>query len=692
METEQLIRRLMATFVDELDEHVHALNRDLLELEKRPDLQHKGELFKTLFRTAHSLKGAARSVNAGAIESTAHQFEELLANARKNPVTGEAQVLPQLFALADSIEEAGKRLKEQQVVSPPVGKPVPKNTDAPPSSTVVRVSAEKLDGLLARSTELTIARAGMAVRLREVEGIQESVRNLRVEASGRSGASRARIDESLRRIGRDLERLATSLANDGHALEQAAAPLDEGIRAVRMVPFSEICIGIDRVVRDLATSFNKDVRLIVEGSAIELDRSVAERLKDPLMHLVRNAVDHGIEPVPERVAAGKPAHAKVKIAAMSAAGRIEIIVSDDGRGLDVERIRNQARQHNLPTSQDPRELARLIFMPGFSTAKTITEVSGRGVGLDLVQSRLESLQGSVDCSFEPGQGMWFTLTAPLTLTTIRVLLVTAGSQTFAIAVSNIDALRRVGAEDIRSVEGREVLMVNDMTVPIAWLSDILGLGSNASERVSGKVPVVLVGAGGRRIALLVDELLTEQEALVKDMGIKMMRTKNIAGIAMLPNGRSALLLKAADLVLMGAGISPSRTLAMALAGPAPEKKKRRLLVADDSLTTRTLERTILEAAGYDVTVAVDGLDAWKLLQDKEVDLVLTDIEMPRMDGFALTEAIRSSSRCRDLPVVLMTALDSDADKARGADSGANAYVVKSAFDQQVLLQIIEQLL
>jgi two-component system chemotaxis sensor kinase CheA len=376
---------------------------------------------------------------------------------------------------------------------------------------------------------------------------------------------------------------------------------------------------------------------------------------------------------------------------------VEVVVSDDGRGFDLEGLRQQARKRGLPVPADERELARLAFLPGLSTARLITDVSGRGVGLDVVKSRLEALHGTVELAFTPGAGTSFTLAVPLTLTTLRALFVTAGGQTFALAGTNVRKLVRVdpAAEEppqFCSVQGRDALRLRGAPLlPVASLAETLGLRSREPLRPGEKASVLVVAAGEQRLAFVVDEFLAEQEIMIKGLGARIRRVAHVSGATILPSGKIALVLNAANLMRTALAAAPGRAPAPLVAREAAAARTR-ILMAEDSLTTRTLVKSILEAAGYDVTAAADGAAAWDLLQQRGADLLVSDVEMPRMDGFALTEAVRGSQRFRELPVVLVTARASDADRARGAAVGANAYLVKSAFDQQNLLETIAQLL
>lgn len=756
MDKEKLIQRLMATFLGELEEHVRALNRDLLALEKDPG-DGRAEILKTLFRTVHSLKGAARSVNIALIEAACHRMESLLGGARDGLLPVGAELTQLLFATADALKDAGERLRASQdlaggalpallprleaasgglhprraAAAPPAPDPSTSGVPSPPAPPTrdgfIRVPAGKLDALLARSGELLVARRRAGTRQLDVDLLQEALEQTQAEwrrverplrkLLGSSGSTSAaatrsaprngapasrplprraalaldRTKENFKKLTRDVEALSSRMAADQHLLEQAAVPLEDEVRRVRMLPFGDACEGFERVVRDLARASGKEVDLIIEGSDVELDRSILEALKDPLLHLVRNAVDHGLESPEERRRKGKAARGRITVAAALRGARVEVVVADDGGGLDLGLIREQARKRKMAVPEEDRELGRLVFLPGFSTARLITELSGRGVGLDVVKHRVESLHGTVDFSFGRDHGTRFVLALPLTLTTLRALLIGCGGQTFALAAESVRRLVRVGPLELGSVEGREVLLGGAAPVPVASLADVLGLQAGAPRRPGGKVALAVVAAGEKQVAFAVDELLAEQELFVKNLGARLRYVRKFVGATMLPTGHIALILNAAELIESALGRPPGRALAVAFEEKAPVKK-RRLLVVDDSVTTRSLEKSILEAAGYEVLAAADGAEAWQILQNAGVDLVVADVEMPRLDGFALTEAIRGSKRFRDLPVVLVTALETGKDKARGLEAGADAYLPKSTFDQTALLGAIKQLL
>jgi two-component system chemotaxis sensor kinase CheA len=757
MDREALIKRLMVTFLGEFEEHVHSLDLDLLALEKCRG-EGQAELIQIIFRTFHSLKGAARAVDLGLVESACHRAESILAAMRDGvlPVSGELMQL--LFATADALKDANRRQRAGQDLSlgmlpellprldaasgialtsqaspaqgpayrereprrvevpapPPPG--ITSGTQAPipapsPAATAwIRLDAARLDTLLAKSGELQVARrrAGErqedAVQLREVltrtrdewRHLEKPLRMHLAEAGAKALPRRAhqaldRTGERLQALGRSVEQLVSRMAVDHHQLIQSAVPLEDEIRQARMLPFGEACVGLERQVRDLAMASGKELELEVAGRDVQLDRSVLEGLRDPLMHLVRNAADHGVELPGERAAAGKPSRGRIEVTAALRGGLVEVSVADDGRGLDLARIRAQALRRRLEPGEDDRATAQLIFLPGFTTAPIITELSGRGVGLDVVKHRVESFHGTVDFSSEPGGGTRFRMALPLTLTTVRALLVEAGGQQFAVPVTSVSRLVRAGAGEFGEEEGREVLLHRGAPLPVVPLAAALGMKTPPALQPGGKAQLVVVSAGGREVAFMVDQLIAGQEVVVKTLGARICRARNFAGATTLPSGRIALILNTAELVDGALRLGRGGGLGAALAARTPERR-RRLLVAEDSVTTRSLEKSILEAAGYEVAVAVDGLEAWQRIQESPPDLLISDIEMPRLDGFGLAEAIRGSKRFHGLPIILVTALSSEKDRARGLEVGADAYLVKSGFDQRSLLEAISQLL
>jgi two-component system chemotaxis sensor kinase CheA len=721
IDQEALQRRLMVVFLGELEEHTRVINDGLLALEKEPSAAGRADHLQGLFRAAHSLKGAAGAVGVKPIEAVCHSLEEILVAARDGSITLGPDHFEVIYAAADAVADAGARLREQRdLADAPIVAIVPRlvaaaratahvSTPAPQKPAealavpdlerpaigrvvdagMVRVPVSKIDQILARAGELLLARHRLDLRARAVDTLYRFVDEWLEEWNAVDRFSDT--GDNLRRLERELKRLSALLAQDSRALDAVAGGLDAEVGNVRMLPLSEACGGLERLARDLARAGGKNVGLTVDSGQIELDRTVLEAIKDPLVHLVRNAVDHGIEMPEERLAARKPHDGQVTVSAALHGSHVEVVIFDDGRGLDLDAIRAKARKNNIVVPDDDAAVAQLIFLPGFSTARLITEISGRGIGLDVVWSQVARLNGSVNVSFEPGRGTRFTLALPLTLTRLRALLVRDGGRVYAFDAAAVARVVSVGQADIRMIEGREVILTRTAPVPIVSLARALGLPDRRSS--TGKISVVILASGEQEAAFAVEELIAEGEIFVKNLGVRLGRVGHTTGATIMPDGSIALILSAPGLLKDALGQTGLGTLAASLGEPGPPARKR-LLVIDDSITTRTLMQSVLDAAGYDVTVMVDGADAWAALQQRgaELDLVVSDIEMPRMDGFALTQAIRSSSHVADLPVVLVTARSSDEDKARGMEVGANAYLVKSTFDQTALLDTIAQLL
>jgi two-component system, chemotaxis family, sensor kinase CheA len=588
------------------------------------------------------------------------------------------------------------------------------------ASSTVRVTQQKLDQLLARTGELLVVRQRIEAHPVEMESLLDSVSDWKQEwqsvqrtmirlvengggdpllaRSGQMAAQMARTleanGEQLRSLERSLELLRRGMQSDSRQLNVVGAAVQDEVHHIRMVPFAEACAGLERSVRDISTTTGKSVELVIEGGDIEVDRSVISGLTDPLMHLVRNAVDHGIEAPEERQSAGKSAEANVTVSASLRGSQIQVVVSDDGKGLNLDKIRERVRTRKLPEPADDRELVNCIFLPGFSTAEIITDVSGRGVGLDVVKSQVETLRGTIETTTLPGLGTRFTLLVPLTLTTINVIFVRIGEQTFLLPSSNVSKLVRFLPTDVRMMQGQEMLSVNGAPLPVVSLGQLLGRGSTVSKSESGRLTGVVGCVGDREAVFVVDDVTSEREIVIKNLGPRIRRLPHVSGATLLQSAEIALLLNVPSLIRSVAGGGQKSSLTMIEESVTDQQVAQRVLVVDDSITTRTLIRSILETAGYDVEAAVDGRDAWDRIETSpaEYELVVSDVDMPHMNGFRLTEAIRSSERHQNIPVVLVTSRDSEEDKVQGVRAGASAYLVKSQFDQTNILETIQQLI
>jgi two-component system, chemotaxis family, sensor kinase CheA len=724
----ELADRLLATFITELQDHVRILERDLLALERNPDPTAARPLINTLFRSAHSLKGAARAVELEPIEALCHRLEEIFASVRDNQRALDAPMIRLLLTAVDGLKNCSTRLHdpkpvhnadlavllaglapgisagrhhaspaEPEAVERPIRlasaprEPKPAAVDVEgrsPASEVLRVSSNKLDKLVAHTGELLVMQRQAQARLEALGEVQEFAKRWRKEWQAPNPAAKRNRD-LLKQMEQALQGLSKELVDSQRALSEIVTEVNSEVRNMRMIPFSEACEGLERMVRDLAQATGKQVTLRIEGADIEIDRSIMEGLKDPLRHLVRNAIDHGIGTPQTRALHGKPPMGIIIVKAALRGTMVEISVEDNGRGLLFSAIREHARALNLADTEDEHSLTHMIFLSGFSTSSEVTKLSGRGVGLDVVKSTLEAMRGSVEVETSSYRGTRFILTLPLTLSTIRGLVIRAAGRTFAFDGSAVERLLRVERTDLKLAEGCSVLAIGDELVRIGSLADTLGLKPPDTGKV-GKTPVVVLSLGHRRGAFLVDELLSEQEIVIQSLGPRLRRVRYLSGATVLSDGTIAPILNAVD--LLDGLLYKTDASALALTQPAEPQSRRRLIVVDDSITTRMLEKNILEAAGYEVRVAADGAEAWRLIQQVGADLVVSDVEMPNMDGFTLTETIRSSKEHRNLPVILVTALANDRDRARGLQAGADAYIVKASFDQRVLLESIAEII
>jgi two-component system chemotaxis sensor kinase CheA len=706
-DNEALAARLRAMFVEELEDQVTEANRHLLALERAPA---DAEELRSLFRVMHTLKGAARAANVPELERVCHRLEAMLASARDAGRALDAAEVQSLFDGVDKLTEAGRRMREASAPreaspEPTAGDPAAEQprTDAPRESGV-RIGQDRIDTLFTASNRLLILAANVSDLPQQIEQLSEE--------AGRATAAWHRMKRAMPAPARDSE---LSLTRDIAAFEDAlnhirrssssllgtsmrtarevdrvADDVTRGVRELRMRPFADAVADLPRVVRDVANETSKQVRLEIEGEGVQADRAVLAQMHDALLHLVRNAVDHGIEAPPVRRAHGKDPEGVVRISAALVGDRIVVSVTDDGAGLDIPSIRRRLAERGVEVPRDDRALARQLFFGGLSTRDTATAISGRGVGLDAVRAAADRIRGGVDVDWTPAVGTTFTIDAPLTLATVRVVLTRVGGVNIAIPTAFIVRLLRIQREKLLVLDGRLAVATEGAPAFVVPIATILGppLIDRPPENA---VPLVLVRAGDRRVALRVDELIEETEVVVRPVRAHgRVAVPHISGAAMLATGAVTLVLNVTAATATALGIGGESP---AFAAPrATEAPRRRVLVVDDSITTRTLEASVIEAAGYDVLTAVDGADGWRVLQERGADLVVSDVEMPRMDGLQLTEAMRASSRFRETPIILITALESDEHRSRGLEVGADAYLGKSSFEQEGLLNTVRELI
>lgn len=697
MKDDDLKTRLRATFLEELDELVVALNSEVLALERAPaDPAPR----RAVFRIFHTLKGASRAAGIGAVERACHGFEGLVADVRPDqPVDGGR--IAGLLEAADALGDAATRLRRGEEIaelpvrtaavarahgpspSPPE---VPSAPPGPPpvasSTGTLRVRADRLEELASSAFEI-VALAGRAGHNGErLAALAEAIAHAPPKTD-RARERGPREIEQQRAWGREARALARGALVDSRALAQRARELGAQVRGARLRPFAEACESLPRMVRDLAAQLGKEASFRLEGGAVQADRAVIDALRDPLVQLVRNAVDHGIETPEARLRAGKVREGIVTVRAALAGDQLLVTVADDGQGLDEEALRRRLTQREGSAPADKSALARRLLTAGISSRDTAGPVSGRGVGTELAGRAVEGLGGRIDVTWTRGQGTVFTLECPSSMTSTRVVLVSIGDRTVALPTAAVERLLRVRPEDVRKAAGQPSLPTAGGLVPVASLA--LLLGPPLVERVvPGVRPAVLLRDGTERLLVTVDALLAEAEVVVTPLeGGE--RVPALNGVALLASGELALVVNVAAML--------RRATPASAPTPAPRREAAtRVLVVDDSITTRTLEKTLLEDAGFEVALSVDGEQAWARLLQERFDVVVADVEMPVLDGLALARRIRGDPRTRSMPVVLVTSLATPEDKQRGVEAGADAYLVKSEFDREALLETIRHLI
>jgi two-component system, chemotaxis family, sensor kinase CheA len=739
---EAFIKRLRATFQAEAAEHLQAISSLLLELEKSPPPAQRTAAIETAYREAHSLKGASRAVDLSDIEAICQAVEGVFSTWKQTPPSISAEVFDTLHQALDSIRQiiestqtgsaALDRPRRDQLIEnlgqlqspaahsvapapapPPRLVPIPE-VERSAAAETVRIPIAKLDAQLLQAEELLTLKASTAQRaaeIRELTGlfdrwwkewarVASEVRALRrgTTVSG-SEALVHFLDwngDYLRSLESRLASLWTRADQDRRGLSKRVDDLLEESKKLLMLPFSTIGDLFSKLVRDLCRDQGKEADVTIEGGEVGIDKRILEEMKDAITHILRNCVDHGVERPEERARLNKPPRAAIKIAVRQVNGdKVEIQISDDGAGVETAKVKKAAISRGVISEDESRVLKDedalpLIFHSGVSTSSMITQISGRGLGMAIARAKAEKLGGRIAVQSQPHAGTTVRITLPLTLATFRGILVSVGDHTFVMPTASVERVLRVQPSEIRTVENRETISVQGRAVSLARLDAVLGLAAKEKRGDgSAAIPVLVLHAAEQRIAFAVDAVQREEEVLVKPFRKPLARVRNVAGATVLGAGKLAPVLNVADLMKSAAAHGAVPAAATKAIGERPASLKR-ILVVEDSITSRTLLKGILETANYQVKTAVDGVDAFTALREEQFDLVVSDVEMPRMNGLDLTARIRADDRLKELPVVLVTALESRQERERGIDVGANAYISKSSFDQSNLLEVVRR--
>jgi chemotaxis protein histidine kinase CheA len=656
-----LIEQLLAGFVDESQEIYERATRNLMELENAPPS--RGTQFDDLARGLHTLKGSAATLGLDELSELAHRMEDLLL-----PLRGSEQPLPQPLAdaLLKSLDAWMARLRAT------AGKA--ELPDLKPALQLLghEAAVEKTEARPAEIEEpQTAEETSWRVSTRQVIELLHEVERLR-EVRLRIDERRRELDRAAQQLGSAADaraaliNLRRALGADGEEAADIVSSMEDGLKAISTMPVRTVIEPLRRAVRDLCKSTGKLARLSVVGAEVSLDRRVLEHLRGPLVHLVRNAVDHGLEMPQVRERAGKHREGALTIRVEQHGNMLFIEVADDGAGLDAARIREVAAYRGVA----PEELAamttaqvhQLIFRSGFTTRTDVTDVSGRGVGLDVVRDQVQALHGQVEVQSTPGQGTRFILSLPAELGSSPVLVVRCGEHQLGVPMAAIESSRLARGSEVRVGRARVQLEYHEQLLPLQDLGAVVGL--RQPEAPAEGQPILIVTTQGRRLALSVDEVIGDKELVIRPLPLEVRDLPAWQGAATLARGELVLILR------------PDFLFSVESRSEAGVTGTRRALVVDDSLTARALHRTALEAAGYTVHTAASAKQALEQLRHSAYDVMVSDIGMEEMDGFELTTAVRARHDADAMPILLVSARDSESDRQRGAAAGADGFLTK----------------
>ena len=745
---------LLELFSLEAEAQTQVLSAGLMALERNPT---QADQLEACMRAAHSLKGAARIVGIDAGVSVAHVMEDCLVAAQEGRLllraehidallrgtdlllhigtpgdpAGEAAVPAFLGQMAGLLDPAAASLPPAlpaetavPVFVPPVVEPVfsEPEPEAEPllprkvgkrggegGERVLRVTADRLNSLLDLSSKSLVETQRLKPYLATLQRLKrmhgQGMRALdglksQLEDSGQSLEvldALAQTQRLLVETQQILQQQAADLDEFGWQASQRAQLLYDTALACRMRPFADVLTGQSRMVRDLGRSLGKQVRLQIDGDKTQVDRDVLEKLEAPLTHLLRNAVDHGIELPELRLLAGKPEDGAIRLRASHQAGMLILELSDDGAGIDLQRLRRSIVQRGLSPAEtvaqmSEAELLTFLFLPGFSMRDKVTEVSGRGVGLDAVQHMVRDLRGSIELTQQAGQGCRFLLEVPLTLSVVRSLVVEVGGEAYAFPLAHIERTLEVAAEQIVQIEGRQHFWHEGRHIGLVAATQLLNRPTAQGDQSS--LRVVVIREREQLYGVAVERLIGERVLVVMPLDPRLGKVQDISAGALLDDGSVVLIVDVEDLLRSVEKLLSTGRLERIERGVQGGRgaSRKRILVVDDSLTVRELQRKLLSNRGFEVAVAVDGMDGWNALRSEDFDMLITDIDMPRMDGIELVTLVRRDQRLQALPVMVVSYKDREEDRRRGLDAGADYYLAKASFHDDALLDAVVELI
>ncbi len=745
----EFFEKLMATFREEASEHIKALSDGLLELEKNLPPDAHQQMIETIFRAAHSLKGAARSVNQQSILEICQTLETILSlwkqkkieisvssfdvlhetvdilNKALNGTLGPNVLLhtiEKLKALSTNPNEnqssSEKDLKETDTAKPEIYASTSKQKA---EGKTIRISLDKINRFFQEAEETLMIKVLFKTQLSQLKQLQSDLYEQEKDLESMladvqialQSLQEGEVKEKNWGINTDIynffrkqlqemrsnqEFLNKLLKNSDQNTSIVGTTIDkllEDLKKILMQPMSILFETLPHMIRNIARELSKEIHIEFQGEDIEVDRRVLEGIKDPVIHLIRNAIDHGIESPEKRSKCNKPSFGTIRIIASESEGNhVKLSITDDGHGIDLIKIKQESlkmgliSQKSLETMSD-EEAIKLAFHSDISTSPIVTELSGRGLGLGIVSEKVDKLGGQTEVVSIPNKGTTFTLTLPLTLATFRGVHLSVAGQEYILPTHNVERVVKVKLTDIKKAENCDTIVLGGRSFSFIHLDDLLGLQKTKSHPSNQKdfLFALIVNALEQTIVFGADDVYNEQEILVKGLAKQHIRIKNIMAATVIETGRVIPILNPVDLIKSSISLGGQTSTS-----EINQVSKKSILLVEDSITTRLLIKNILTSADYEVQTAVDGVEALEILKNKAFDLIVTDIEMPRMDGFVLLEKIRAMPHMKELPVIICTALGSSNDRKRGIELGANAYLDKSTFNFQSFLSIVQKLI
>lgn len=739
METDDLMTELLNDYTTEAAEHIEVMQQGLLQLENCTDASLRDKLTESIYRETHSLKGASRVLNQIETEKICMCLESHFSILKKHSITLSTdyynaynRAIEMLSSLLTAISNnelkpafskfqqlvqtlefsytsLQKMASEQGVVvaTAPLKTELKTeevealiennqqlNTVQGVDTETIRIDVAKLNTIMLKTEDFVSTKNTLEHLSIQFNKIQSQLSALRSTLGKQAGVNDDFV--KLKKVDDDLRAFNHQFKAFQNVFTRQTDDLQLDVKTILLHPIRSLFSSAPKLIRDISTQSSKKVKYSITGDSIDIDRRIIEELKDPIIHLLRNCVDHGIELPAKRLAQHKPEQGTIKVAVeMLENKKIQIDISDDGAGINTQKIIQKALKSNILTAEqaeqaDMSTIHALIFKSGISTSDLITDISGRGLGMAIVEEKVLNNNGTIQLISEPAKGTTFRITIPQSLSVYKGILIKSAASYFSIPVFNVLKAIRLKKQDLKTVDGQNCLFLDNEPISVVDLSTILGLQKSYLAVANTDVEhALLIQSKAKKMILLVDKISGQFESVLKGMGSQLLHVENIAGLTVLGSGKLVPVLNVSELIKMAENKPAISTIK---ASDSDAAKRNRLLVAEDSITIRTMLRSYLESAGYVVKTAVDGMQAYEFLQQNEYDLVVSDVEMPRMNGFELTAKIRETKAYSQLPVILVTALETADDKQRGLEAGANAYIVKQSFEQSNLVETIKRLL